>query len=100
MPRPAGRALDPNAFDEIAVTKLVQYGHTAFAVKPCTVDFQEAIIRLVKLGYSDGQIAYLVGKSRLSVMRIRKRRSIPPAIVRGNHNTLRVDAPTRHRSLK
>lgn len=95
--KPKGAVIRPDTFDEVVVQRLMRGQRE----RARTVDYQEAIIRLARRHYSDGQIAHVLGKTRESVQRIRARRGCPPALPYGsNQFSLITHVPTRHRSLK
>jgi hypothetical protein len=56
----------------------------------------EVVRRMAGLGYSDGQIAYRLGRSVRSVLRTRARHGIPAALPRGgaNQNTRHPGVPS------
>lgn len=60
-------------------------------------DRSEVTRRMAALGYSDGQIAWALGCTRRSVLRIRDKLGIPAALPSqgGNRVHLRFDMPTR-----
>lgn len=70
--------------------------------RPNNADAREVICALAERGYTDGQIAHVLGRQRRSVMRTRNALGVPPAIPRhvGNGRYLPVDAPTRPRDLR
>jgi hypothetical protein len=83
-------------FDEVVVQRIVD-GYRVGAPIPAA-EAAEAVKRLARAGYDDGQIAYRLGFRRRSVFRIRQRRNIPAALpYGGNQYDRRVDAPTRAR---
>lgn len=91
------RAVDYSAFDDVAVQRIVagrRLGQPSSAA-----DAGEATRRLARLGFSDGQIAARLGYTRRSVLRIRIRLGIAPALPRGTNGHSRAfDAPNRPRS--
>lgn len=90
----ANRPVDYSDFDEVVVERLVRGFHPGELIR--AAEAAEAVRRLARLDYSDGQIAYRLGMTRRSVVRIRARRSIPAALTpRQNHHHLLHDAPTR-----
>lgn len=92
---PRGRRLtDYTAFDEVVVRRLTD--GCSPGGKVTAADRGEVTRRLAARGYSDGQIAYPLGLTRRSVLRIRIRLGIPAALTpRQNHYHLMHDAPTR-----
>lgn len=82
--------LDPDAYDEAVVQALLLERPVAAR----TVDYWEAVRRLWRERYTDGQIAARLRKRRRNVLRIRKRLGLP-AIV-GRYEGVRgpLDVPT------
>lgn len=62
-------------------------------VKAGTKDKQEALRRLLLRRLTDGQIAYLMGRSRRAVMRSRQLLGLPPTIPRNTSNGQIVPNP-------
>lgn len=75
-------------YDDVIVRDLMAGRPCALPASPA--DCAEAVRRLALALYSDGQIAYLMGKTRRTVLRIRQRHNIPPAL------TPRSNAYHRH----
>lgn len=57
-------------------------------------DAWEATRQLARLGYSDGQIAIVVKRTRRQVSRIRNAFDIPAPLAGGGHSYLPVKAPS------
>lgn len=94
-----GKPVDYAAFDEVVVDRLVAGRHAGEPIRPA--DAAEAILRLNRDGYSDGQIAYRIGYASRSVIRIRARRGIPAALSPGTSIYHRKhDTPTRRPKRK
>jgi hypothetical protein len=106
--RPLGRTLDPTAFDEEVVRRVIAGQKVNGVIR--TVDQWEVIRRLAgpAYGYSDGQIAhtfnrYGLKRPRVSVMRTRRRLGIAALPVGTNEHTMPVPidaAPSRAKALK
>lgn len=87
-------------FDEVAVQRLMSgeelQSHHRSPIR--AVDVAEAVRRLAGDGYSDGQIAYLIGYTRRSIIRIRQRRGVRPALTPMQNRYDRIhDTPNRPR---
>lgn len=90
------RPTDYTDFDDVVVERLVAGQHPGELIR--AADAGEAVRRLARRGYSDGQIAVRLGLTRRSVKRIRDRLEIPAALKPSdNGHTRRIDAPTRPR---
>lgn len=92
------RPTDYADFDEIVVERLVAGRLPGEPIR--AADAGEAVRRLARRGYSDGQIAEHLGFRRRSVLRIRQRLDIPAALTSSdNGHTRPIDAPTRARVM-
>lgn len=97
--RPAGQPRRLDGFDEIAVARLIR------GEPPARFTYQdrwEAVRRLVKSGHSDGQIAYLLGCPRGSILKTRQMLGLEAAVPRGTDpRFLPVPTvPTRPRAMR
>lgn len=92
------RPTDYTDFDEIVVERLVAGRMPGEPIR--AADAGEAVRRLARHGYSDGQIAEHLGFRRRSVLRIRQRLNIPAALTPNDNGYTRlIDAPTRARVM-
>lgn len=82
--------------DEAAVERLVR----GEPVKAQMIDYWEAIRRLHRREYSDGQMAYVLRRPRRSIMRTRIALGLPPVIPRHGPAAPLHPYPTRPRSLR
>jgi hypothetical protein len=93
----AGWKTNYDDFDEVMVDRIVAGDRLGAPIPAAKA--AEAVRRLARAGFDDGQIAYRLGFRRRSVVRIRRRRDIPAALPLGsNHFDRKVDAPHRERS--
>jgi hypothetical protein len=90
-------SIDYTLFDEVAVQRLVREIRIS---EPITAaDAAEAVRRLARDGYSDGQIAYKLGFHRRSIVRIRQRLKIRAALTPMQNRFDRIhDSPNRPRA--
>lgn len=91
------RPTDYTDFDEIVVVRLVAGRHPGEPIR--AADAGEAVRRLARQGFTDGQIADRLGFRRRSVLRIRQRLDIPAALTphQNQHDRLHA-APSRPRA--
>lgn len=83
-------------FDEVLVDRIVAGDRAGCPIS--AAEAAEAVRILAGRGYNDGQIAYRLGFTRRSVIRIRRRRGIAAALPRGSNRThCLVNAPHRER---
>lgn len=89
-------AVDYDAFDAVIVDRIVAGDPAGAPIT--TAAAAEAVRRLARAGYDDGQIAYRLNYRRRSVLRIRHRRGIPGALKVGQNDHHRLhNAPSRPR---
>lgn len=78
-------------YDDVFVSAVVGGWCVTGNVHPS--DAVEIVRRMAARGHSDGQIAHRLNCWRRTVMRIRTRNNIPPALIRGS-NQLLTSAPS------
>jgi hypothetical protein len=76
-----GRRKQP---DEVLVERIIRGEHHPGRVR--LAESVEVVRRMAARGYSDGQIAYRLGRPVRSVLRTRARHGIPAALPRGGAN--------------
>lgn len=87
---------DTEKIDEAVVERILS-GQPAGAPRH-PADTLEVVRRAARMGYSDGQIAHMLGTYRRSVIRTRRQHGIPAALPRyGSKKPVRT-APTRARN--
>jgi hypothetical protein len=87
---------DTEDTDEVVVERILS-GQPAGAPRH-PADTLEVVRRAARMGYSDGQIAHMLGMYRRSVIRTRKQHGIPAALPSdGGKQPVRT-APTRARA--
>lgn len=89
---------DTREYDEIVVSVLASGGRLPGRIAPA--DAWEATRRLAARGYSDGQIAVIVNRTRTHVRRIRSAMGVPAPCLGLGGSTRPVEAPTRPVALK
>lgn len=91
-------AVHYDRYDEVVVCELMDGRYAS--VTDGTADRAEAVRRLARDGYTDGQIAHRIGRRRRVVWRIRHRHGIPPAVPVGSngHTRPHPEAPARPRA--
>jgi hypothetical protein len=92
------RSIDYEDYDEVVVDRIVSGTRVGSPIS--APDAAEAVRRMAVAGYDDGQIALRLGFRRRSIIRIRQRLGIAPALpVGGNHLTRVHPTPGRPREL-
>jgi hypothetical protein len=90
--------VDYDDYDEVVVERIMTGARIGCPI--AAADAAEAVRRLVRDGYHDGQIALKLGFNRRSVLRIRRRLGIPATLpIGGNQYTCVQSAPSRPRIL-
>jgi hypothetical protein len=84
------------SYDTVIVDRIIDGRHHGPIRPP---EAAETVRRMAASGYSDGQIAYRLGRTARNVLRIRARHGIPAALPGGGanqHHLAHPEAPTRH----
>lgn len=90
---------DYDTFDEVVVERIVNGRRVGAPIG--APEAAEAVRRLARVGFSDGQIAFRIGFTRRAVQRIRSRRGVPAALSPsgGGYGLIPLtQAPTRARA--
>jgi hypothetical protein len=83
-------------YDHVLVERIIAGEHRGTIG---VIDAAEVVRRMARRGYSDGQIAYRLGRTTRSVLRVRRRLGIPPVVLSRGANQYALahpEAPTRH----